>query len=162
MHVPIPPRARLLLLFVLGIVASACRVETNARDMLESQRTAAADTLRAQFGRLVGATRVEELYDGRDTVLVAEAGSLSMQATPATGLRGAMARARGAGAPEWRWDTLEVRVLGLHSAAVAGRFDQPGVGRGVWTATLGRSKGKWYMVQEHLSVSPTAGAVAGR
>ena len=65
--------------------------------------------------------------------------------------------------PKWEWTTMQVDVLSASSAVMTATYrvphltpnGQPHVIGGAWTAVFSKRDGKWVIVHEHLSDSPS-------
>lgn len=65
--------------------------------------------------------------------------------------------------PKWEWTSMDFNVLSKTSAVMTATYrvphrtprDQPHVIGGAWTAVFQLQNGRWVIVQEHLSDSPT-------
>ena len=65
--------------------------------------------------------------------------------------------------PTWEWTTMQVDVLSASSAVMTATYrvphltpnGQPHVIGGAWTAVFSKRDGKWVIVHEHLSDSPS-------
>jgi ketosteroid isomerase-like protein len=72
--------------------------------------------------------------------------------------------------PKWTWGEMHVDVMSPSSAVVTSTYrvphltprGEPHVIAGAWTAAFERRRGRWVIVQEHLSDLPAAQAMAMR
>jgi len=70
--------------------------------------------------------------------------------------------------PKWTWGEMHVDVMSPNSAVVTSTYrvphltprGEPHVIAGAWTAAFERRRGRWVIVQEHLSDLPAAQAMA--
>ena len=166
---PLVP-ARSFAIAALVLVAASAGCAANERRLSTADSTAVADTLRAL---------VKEAYDLSKGNVVDGMMSLypdSGRVISATGARTTTSRDslhaavtsfwNGVGRymvrPTWRWEAMEVDVLGPTSAAMTAQYTvphwtdrgAPHVIGGAWTTVWELRGGRWMIIQEHLSDLP--------
>lgn len=165
-------RARAISLAALALAVSALSAGCTSRsgDLSAVDSTAVADTLRSM---------VREAYDLSKGNVVDGMMSLypdSGRVISATGARTTTSRDslqaavtafwNGVGRymvrPTWKWERMEVDVLGPTSAAMTAQYivphwtdrGTPHVIGGAWTTVWERRGARWVIIQEHLSDMP--------
>lgn len=144
--------------------------------MPAAQRTAIADSLESLIANAYDLTkpgdpvqRLMSLYPSSGAVISASGGQVSpSRDTLEAGVRAFWDNVgRNMRDPKWTWGKMHVDVLAPDAAVVTTTYrvphltptGQPHVIAGAWTAVFQRKEGKWVIVQEHLSDTPS-GATA--
>ena len=169
---------RLALRLMRPVVVALCAIfhtscaSPDRAPLTAAQRDAIADTLRTAIVAAYDLTapgdkveRLMSLYPVTGPVVSASGGQVttsrdSLQA----GIRAFWENVgRNMRNPKWTWGAMQIDVLANDAAAVTTTYSvahltprgEPHVIAGAWTAVFQRRKGRWVIVQEHLSDRPT-------
>lgn len=143
--------------------------------MPSAQRAAIADTLERLIVSAYDLTtpgdpvqRLMSLYPSSGAVISASGGQLTASRdTLEAGVRAFWDNVgKNMRDPKWSWGRMHVDVLAPDAAVVTTTYrvphltpaGQPHVIAGAWTAVFQRHEGKWVIVQEHLSDTPSSGS----
>jgi len=159
------------MLVILPFVCTLVGCNGTSSRMSDAERTAISDTLRTLIVRAYDlkaagdpVARLMSLYPPSGTVISASGGQLStsrdtLEAEIRTFWDNVGRNMRD---PKWIWGPMHIDVLAPDAAVVTTTYrvphltprGQPHVIAGAWTAVFQRQRGRWVIVQEHLSDLP--------
>jgi ketosteroid isomerase-like protein len=170
-------RSTVVVAFSIGALAGCAR--TDRAEMPPAQRAAIADTLRGLITNAYDLSkagdpvpRLMSLYPAAGRVISASGGQVSTSRdTLEAGIRAFWDNVgKNMRNPKWTWGPMHIDVLAPDAAVVTTTYSiphltpagQPHVIAGAWTAVFQRKGGRWVIVQEHLSDTPTGASVEHR
>lgn len=147
--------------------------------MPAAQRAAIADTLKGLITNAYDLAkpgdpvqRLMSLYPPSGPVISASGGQVSTSRdTLEAGIRAFWDNVgKNMRDPKWTWGSMRIDVLAPDAAVVTTTYSvphltpagQPHVIAGAWTAVFQRKGGRWVIVQEHLSDTPTSASAEHR
>lgn len=159
-----------LLIFSAGFLFAACGAR-NEPGIPEKERRAVADSIRKTVVAAYDLTKpnvvanMMSLYPGSGRVISAASGGVTtnradLQAQVTSFWDGVGKYMQ---SPKWEWTSMNFDVLSRTSAVMTATYrvphftpvGKPHVIGGAWTAVFQLRNGRWVIVQEHLSDSPT-------
>ncbi len=161
---------RSTLLAILVTTASACS-GNDGPDLSPVERAAIADSIKRTVVAAYDLKKPDvvasmmSLYPSTGRVIsAASGGATKTRAELEAQIRSFWDRVgKNMQSPRWEWTSMDFDVLSRTSAVMTATYrvphltpmEQPHVIGGAWTAVFQLQNGRWVIVQEHLSDSPT-------